>query len=75
MTRIEGIYQKYLKTLPHSQIKTLSPQKSQELELKLADAFYKKHAQHYSKPNKNILALVKNLYQFIFKRSDKGKGD
>jgi hypothetical protein len=75
MTRIEGIYQKYLKTIPRNQIITLSSKDSQEIEIKISEAFCKKHAQHYSKPNKNILALVKNLYQFIFKRSDKGKGD
>ena len=67
MTRIEGIYQKYLKTLPHSQIKTLSPQKSQELELKLADAFYKKQAPRYSKINKTFLALVKDFFISISK--------
>ena len=44
MARIEGIYQRFLKTIPKNKITTLSPQKSQEIEIAIADAFSKKAA-------------------------------
>lgn len=54
MARIEGVYQRYLKTIPPNKIKTLTPQESYEIEMKISEAFCKK-----------LINIVKNLkYRF-----------
>lgn len=41
MARIEGVYQKWLKTIPKEKITTLSPKESMELQMALGDVFSK----------------------------------
>ncbi len=42
MARIEGVYQRYLKTIPKEKITTLSPKASQEIQEAIGDVFSKK---------------------------------
>jgi len=42
MARIEGTYQRFLKTIPKEKITTLSPKESQEIELAISKAFSEK---------------------------------
>ena len=41
MARIEGVYQRYLKTIPKEKITTLSPKESQEIQVAIGDVFSK----------------------------------
>lgn len=44
MARIEGVYKRFLKTIPQKNITTLSPKVSQEIDLAISEVFSKKKA-------------------------------
>ena len=67
MARIEGVYQRYLKTIPPNKIKTLTPQESYEIDMKISEAFCKKHDKYCKKSKISFLSVVKNAIFSIFK--------
>lgn len=67
MARIEGIYQRFLKTIPSDKITTLSPKESEEINLKISEAFSKKAAEYRLKQRKAFLSLVQ---EYFFKLSN-----
>ena len=42
MARIEGVYQKWLRTIPKEKITTLSHKESMEIDMAISDAFCRK---------------------------------
>ena len=61
MARIEGTYQRFLKTIPKEKITTLSPQKSQEIDIAISDAFCKKAAIARQKQRRSLY-LIKEQF-------------
>lgn len=67
MARIEGVYQKWLKTIPKEKITTLSPQQSQEIQLAISDVFSKKIAIARQKQKRSWYLIKEHFYSTLEK--------
>ena len=55
MARIEGTYQRFLKTIPKEKIITLTPKVSEEIDLAISEAFRKKFIESRKKQLRSYL--------------------
>lgn len=67
MARIEGTYQKWLKTIPKEKITTLSPQQSQEIQLAISDVFSKNIAIARQKQKRSWYLIREHFYSALEK--------
>ena len=67
MARIEGVYQRFLKTIPKEKITTLSPQKSQEIDIAFSEMF-SKNAAIASQRQRRAWYLMEEHYYTILER-------
>ena len=67
MARIEGIYQRFLRTIPKEKITTLSPRESQEIEIAIHDAFSKKGAIACQKQKRAWYLMREHYYTILEK--------
>ena len=67
MARIEGIYQRFLKTIPKEKITTLSPQQSQEIDVALGDVFSKNAARAQQRQKRAWYLMWEHYYTILEK--------
>ena len=65
MARIEGVYQKWLKTIPKEKITTLSPKESMELQMAMSDVFSKKIEIARQKQRRSLYLLREHVLSFF----------
>ena len=65
MARIEGVYQKWLRTIPKEKITTLSHKESMEIDMAISDAFCRKAKIARQKQRCSLYLLREHVLSFF----------
>lgn len=65
MARIEGVYQKWLRTIPKEKITTLSHKESMEIDMAISDAFCRKAKIARQKQRRSLYLLREHVLSFF----------
>lgn len=65
MARIEGVYQKWLRTIPKEKITTLSHKESMEIDMAISDAFCRKSKIARQKQRRSLYLLREQVFSFF----------